>query len=131
MNNQYIILDSEGKYLNSVVWDGDLTTWQPPEGTTAVPLNQANIDTFLTEKYTAEEWITKSGYTAIQLITLLDLEMKLLQTNKTSQKMTLVRQWMNGLLQVFVTDPTPKSNWPDSPYTFEETVQEALFILSN
>lgn len=32
----YAILDSEGKCINRVLWDGE-TDWQPPEGCTAVP----------------------------------------------------------------------------------------------
>lgn len=33
----YAILSNEGGWLvNLVLWDGNLETWQPPEGTTAV-----------------------------------------------------------------------------------------------
>ena len=31
----YAILDSEGKCINRIVWDG-VSDWQPPEGCTAV-----------------------------------------------------------------------------------------------
>jgi hypothetical protein len=130
MNDKYIILDSEGKFINAVVWNGDTSAWQPPEGTTAVPLEQVDPNIFVTEKYTAEQWITKSGYTATRLISLLDLEMKLLQSNKTSDKMIAVRQWLNSLLQAFATDPTSHVSWAEPPYSFEETVQEALTVLS-
>ena len=32
----YAILNSEGKCINRVVWDGDTSVWSPPEGCTAV-----------------------------------------------------------------------------------------------
>lgn len=36
MNDKYAILDKAGRWLvNLVVWDGNLETWQPPEGTIA------------------------------------------------------------------------------------------------
>jgi hypothetical protein len=130
MNNKYVILDSNNKYINSVVWNGDLSVWQPPVGTTAVPLDQVSSDIFNTEKYTAEQWITKSGYTATRLISLLDLEMKLTQSNKTADKMIAVRQWLNGLLQVFAVDTIPHTTWPGAPYSYEDTIQEALAVLA-
>ena len=131
MNNKYVILDSNNKYVNSVVWDGDLSVWQPPEGTIAVPLDQVDPEVFITKKYTAEEWISKSGYTATRLISLLDLELKLIQNNKTSNMMIAVRTWLNGLLQTFAVNTEPQISWPEAPYSYEETVQEALQALSN
>jgi hypothetical protein len=36
MDNHYAILDEAGGWLvNLVVWDGNISTWQPPEGTIA------------------------------------------------------------------------------------------------
>jgi hypothetical protein len=44
--NGYAILDKEGGWLvNSVVWDGDLETWQPPSGTIAVPIEEVDFST--------------------------------------------------------------------------------------
>lgn len=131
MNNKYVILDSDNKYVNSVVWNGDLSVWQPPEGTTAVPLDQVDPSVFETTKYTAEQWITKTGYTPTRLIALLDLEMKLMQSGKTSNKLTAVRQWLNLLLQEYTTSPDPQSSWPEAPYLFEETTQEAFTVLNS
>jgi len=131
MNNKYIILDSDNNYVNSVVWDGDLNVWQPPAGTTAIPIEQVDPGVFKTNKYTAEEWITKSGYTATRLISLLDLEMKLIQSNKTTEKITSVRLWLNGLLLAFASDPTPHTSWPEAPFPYEETIQEALLVLGS
>jgi hypothetical protein len=33
---QYAILNSDGRCINRVLWDGE-SNWQPPEGCTAVP----------------------------------------------------------------------------------------------
>lgn len=131
MNNKYIILDSNNKYVNSVVWDGDLSVWQPPAGTTAVPADQVDSSVFETTKYTAEQWITRSGYTPTRLITLLDLEMKLVQAGKISDKLTTVRQWLNLLLQEYTANPEPQPSWPEAPYLFEETSQEAFTVLNS
>jgi hypothetical protein len=36
MNEKYAILDEVGGWLvNLVIWDGNTSTWQPPEGTIA------------------------------------------------------------------------------------------------
>ena len=36
MIERYVILNKEGGWLeNIVMWDGNLETWQPPEGTIA------------------------------------------------------------------------------------------------
>lgn len=129
MNNKYIILDSNNEYVNSVVWNGDLSVWQPPNGTTAVPADQVDPSIFITDKYTAEQWITKSGYTPTRLIALLDLEMKLIQANKSSNKMTATRQWLNTLLQEYTTNQEPQKSWELAPYTFEETVQDGTQAL--
>lgn len=129
MNNKYVILNSNNEYVNSVVWDGDLSTWQPPEGTIVVPQDQVDPSIFITQKYTAEQWITKMGYTPTRLIALLDLEMKLLQSGKVSNKLSNTRQWLDLLLQEYTTNQEPQPSWDLPPYTFDETVQEARNIL--
>jgi hypothetical protein len=45
MKNGYAIIDNEGGWLvNSVIWDGNLETWQPPEGTHAVPIEDIDMN---------------------------------------------------------------------------------------
>jgi hypothetical protein len=75
---------------------------------------------------TAEEWIDSQGYTAIRLISLLDAEAKLKAVNKESSKLNAVRQWLDSILGSYAIDPTPKNNWPTSPYSYEETIQDAI-----
>ena len=42
--NGYAIIDDQGGWLvNTVVWDGDITKWQPPTGTHAIPINEIDF----------------------------------------------------------------------------------------
>jgi hypothetical protein len=93
-----------------------------------IPIDNAS---YQKEFVTAEEWINSQGYTPTRIVTLMDLENKLRFTNKTSQKVTAVRAWLDGILTSYVMDPTPHNNWPGSPHTFEQTVLEAFTELSS
>lgn len=43
--NEYAILDEEGGWLvNTVVWDGNPETWQPPSGTIAKSIKEVDIN---------------------------------------------------------------------------------------
>ena len=77
----YAIIDSNDRIINTVLWDGNTSKWSPPIGTTAVLLKDATNAISIKEKYTAEQWLTKCGYTPLQLVTLLDLEAKLSNAN--------------------------------------------------
>jgi hypothetical protein len=74
---------------------------------------------------TAEKWIERQGFPAIRLVTLMDLEGKLAATGKTSAKLTAVRSWLDTILGAFASSPEPRNNWPQAPFGFEETVQDA------
>jgi len=78
----------------------------------------------------AEAWLNYKGYTSIRLLTLFDLEAKLIAAGKTAPKLVSIRNWINGILLEYAADPQDKLFWPDPQYTFEETVQEALNILN-
>jgi hypothetical protein len=80
--------------------------------------------------FTAEQWIDSQGYTAIRLISLLDAETKLKASNKESSKLNAVRQWLDFILGSYAIDTTPKNNWDNSPYNYEETVQDAITRLT-
>lgn len=79
----------------------------------------------------AEEWLNFKEYTSLRLLTLLDLESKLATASKSSPKVTAVRGWINGILSEFAINPADKLFWGEPPYSFEETVQEALSILNS
>ncbi len=130
-NKQYIIIGQDGKYLNTVVWDGDLDKWSPPTGTTAVPYDEVDKDILASaaKLYTAEEWVENSGFTSLQVIGLLDLENKLNKFELESEKLTAVRLWLDGILLQYATDNTPKNSWPEAPYSFDDTVREVKTLL--
>lgn len=45
MSNAYAIIDEKGGWLvNTVMWDGNLETWQPPPGTIAKPVEEVDIN---------------------------------------------------------------------------------------
>lgn len=46
MIQSYAILDAAGGWLIDILrWDGNLATWQPDEGTIAVPVSEVNFRT--------------------------------------------------------------------------------------
>ena len=45
MNKSYAIIDNDGGWLvNIVMWDGNLETWQPPNGTHALPVEEVDFN---------------------------------------------------------------------------------------
>jgi hypothetical protein len=80
----------------------------------------------LAPTYTANEWLEKEGYGPTQLITLLDLQGKLIAAGKASQKLNSVRAWTDGILASFVQDESPRSDWGSAPFAFSETVIDAF-----
>jgi hypothetical protein len=76
--------------------------------------------------YTANAWLEKEGYGPTQLITLLDLQGKLIAAGKASQKLNSVRAWTDGILASFVQDESPRSDWGSAPFAFSETVIDAF-----
>ena len=75
--------------------------------------------------YTAEQWLTKEGYGATQLVTLLDLYAALSAAGKASVKLNAVKAWTNSVLGEYVQNAQPKEDWGTAPFTFNETVIEA------
>jgi hypothetical protein len=109
-------------------------TQQQQDGHTKVYLDASGNPTGEEEEYygmSAEAWLSYKGYTSIRLLTLLDIERKLQNAGKTSPKLNSVRSWIDAILMEFAMDPSPKIAWDESPYTFEETLQEALSILNS
>jgi hypothetical protein len=125
-NKQYVLLDQTGKYINTVIWDGDFNKWSPPDNTTIISIENIDPSILLNVStlYTAEEWITNCGFSSLQIIALLDFENKLNKLEIFSEKLTAVRMWLDSILLTYTLDPTPKNNWPQPPYSFDETVKE-------
>lgn len=79
---------------------------------------------------TAQEWLDSSGYDAMRLVALSDVERQLVAANKTSSAMQAARQWINQVLAMYVADPLPKSGWPTPPADFLTTITDALNVLT-
>lgn len=45
MIERYVILNADGGWLeNIILWDGNLETWQPPEGTIAKLASEVDLN---------------------------------------------------------------------------------------
>jgi hypothetical protein len=75
---------------------------------------------------TAEAWLESVGLGGNRQPTLLYLR----QAGAVSAKLDATEQYLNQILAMFAADPAPRSDWPAAPYTFEETVAEAVASLS-
>jgi len=83
-----------------------------------------------TPTHTAEEWLSLSGFSSIRLVTLLDLENQLAASERVSEKLVNVRAWINSILAAYIQTPSPRSDWPQPPFTFQETTAEAFAELT-
>lgn len=52
-DNRYVILNDDNKIVNVVIWNGDLSTWQPPEKCTYI--KESEFD------YSLYEWINTNN----------------------------------------------------------------------
>jgi hypothetical protein len=78
--------------------------------------------------YIAEAWLEREGYGAMRLLGLLDLEVQFTQLGAIPPKMQAVRAWINTIRAGYSTE---RSDWPNAPHTFEQTMQEATTWLTN
>jgi hypothetical protein len=138
MTEKYALLDEQGGWLvNTVLWDGDIAKWQPPAGTNAVRLADIDLATLPpapapeADPVTAAEWVDAQQFSGNRTTTMLYLKLKLDGASKSSPKLTAVQAWLDGMIVAGVTQPEERrSDWPASPYSFEESSAEALTILS-
>lgn len=78
---------------------------------------------------TAEEHLKNEGYGSLQLLALLDLELKLMISGKSNTKLQQTRAWLDGVLAQSITNPSPQITWSPAPYTFPEVSSESLQTL--
>jgi hypothetical protein len=133
MTEKYALLDEQGGWLiNTVLWDGDPSKWQPPAGTTAVRLADIDLATLPpapapeAEPITAEEHLESVGLGGNRQPTLLYLR----QAGAVSAKLDATEAFLNTVLAMFAQDPAPRSDWPSPSFTFEEVVAEAVSSLA-
>jgi len=103
-------------------------TGQDQEAVDIITLNEDG-DEVSREGYngsSAEEWLELEGYGSMRLLSLLDLESKLIAADKESMKLNAVRGWINSILFLYAQDPSPKTDWQEAPFAYEETVQDAV-----
>ena len=80
--------------------------------------------------YTAEQW-TSRFLTSLQIIGLQRLEMALVTSGKMlGPAMTGMKTWLEGILLSSAADPTPRSDWPEPPVSYEAASQEAVALLA-
>jgi hypothetical protein len=135
MTEQYAILDqANGHLVNVVLWDGDLSKWQPPTGTSAVRLADIDLATLPpapapeAEPVTAEQAVAKY-FSAYQIAALQRLEMALLQAGKPlGVKMTAAKEWLESVMLGWAMNPTPapQESFGVPQATFEEASAEAV-----
>ena len=75
---------------------------------------------------TAEEWLESVGLGGSRQPTLLYLR----QAGAVSAKLDATEAFLNQVLGMFAQDPSPRSDWPAAPFTFEQVVAEAVASLS-
>jgi len=138
MTEKYAIInEAAGHLVNVVLWDGDLSKWQPPANTTAVRLADIDLSTLPpapapeADPVTAAEWVDQQGFAGNRSTTMLYLKLQLDAAGKTSAKLASVQAWLDQLIVAGVTQPDLKrGDWDASPYAFEEASGEALAILA-
>lgn len=78
----------------------------------------------------ADQWIEKQGFSSLRVIALMDAENKLAVANKNSAKLTAIRNWLDSVAISYIQNPMPRQDWPIAPFSFNETMQEALAALT-
>jgi hypothetical protein len=138
MTEQYAIRDqANGHLVNIVLWDGDLSKWQPPAGTTAVKLADIDLATLPpapapeAEPITAEEHLRSVGLAGDRQPTLLYLRQSLTAAGKTCTELDAVEQYLQQILAMFAANPAPRNDWPNPSVTFEAAVQSAMNALNS
>jgi hypothetical protein len=81
--------------------------------------------------FTPADWVDQQGYAGNRSTTMLYLKLQLDAAGKSSPKLAAVQAWLDALIVAGVTAPEERrSDWPASPYAFEEASGEALTVLN-
>jgi hypothetical protein len=82
--------------------------------------------------YTATEWVDAQQFSGNRTTTMLYLKLQLDAAGETSPKLAAVQGWLDGMIVAGVTQPEEqRSDWPASPWGFEEASAEALAVLQS
>ena len=74
----------------------------------------------------AEEWLESIGIGGSRQPTLLYLRQSLAAASKESPLLNSLEQYLQTILGLYATDPSPRADWPLPPTTFEAAVQQAV-----
>ena len=80
---------------------------------------------------TAEEFLASVGLAGDRQPALLYLRLNLQAAGKTSPELDALEAYLAGILDTFATDPSPRSDWPQPPITFEAAVMAARQALNS
>jgi hypothetical protein len=80
--------------------------------------------------YSAEEWLNAQGVGGARQPTLLYLRQSLAASSKQSPLLNALEQYLQTILALYATDPSPRSDWPLPPTTFEAAVQDVMTALN-
>jgi hypothetical protein len=106
----------EGLQNGSLIWDAATRTLIP----TPPP------------SMSAADWVDAQGFSGNRTTTMLYLKLQLDAAGKTSPKLAAVQGWLDGMIVAGVTQPEEqRSDWPASPWAFEEASGEALAVLQS
>jgi hypothetical protein len=104
----------EGMQNGSLVWDAatrSLIATPPPT-------------------QTAEEHLKSVGLGGERQPTLLYLRQSLAAAGQQSPELDAIEQYLQQILSIFASDPSPRNDWPQPPVSFETAVQSAMSVLS-
>jgi hypothetical protein len=79
---------------------------------------------------TAEEHLRSVGLGGERQPTLLYLRQSLAAAGQQSPELDAIEQYLQQILSIFASDPSPRNDWPQPPITFEAAVQSAMSALS-
>jgi hypothetical protein len=110
------LTDAEGEGLQngSLIWDA--------ASRTLIPTPPPSV--------TAEEHLDAVGLAGDRQPTLLYLRQSLAAAGKTCAELDAVEAYLQQILAIFAADPSPRSDWPQPPLTFEAAVQSAMSALT-
>jgi hypothetical protein len=80
--------------------------------------------------YTAEEHLRSVGLGGERQPTLLYLRQSLAAAGQQSPELDAIEQYLQQILAIFASDPSPRNDWPQPPITFEAAVQSAMSALT-
>jgi hypothetical protein len=113
--NALPLTDEQGEGLQngSLIWDAATRT--------LIPTPPPSV--------TAEEHLRSVGLGGERQPTLLYLRQSLAAAGQQSPELDAIEQYLQQILAIFASDPSPRNDWPQPPSTFEAAVQSAMQTL--